>query len=66
MNDPAATRRVSTGYNILFFYCHSGRDPESREPLLDSCFRRNDVMRKPCSKLQGMLKFNSLEMFLMR
>jgi len=59
MNDPAASCRVSIGYNILFFSCHSGLDPESRDLFLDSCFRRNDVMRKPCSKLQGMLKFKA-------
>jgi len=36
MNDPAASCRISTGYNILLFSCHSGRDPESRKPLLNS------------------------------
>jgi hypothetical protein len=46
MNDPAVNCRVSTGNNILFFPCHSGLDPESRELLLDSCFRRNDVLMK--------------------
>lgn len=54
MNNPAPSLRMPMAWDARFSVIV---DLKSRNSFLESFFRTNDVIRKPWSRLRGMIRF---------